>query len=173
MSPMLRSLTAVLFVTCTQAAPAAQVGDEQTLSLVVQARARGCAGHAGTREPLRWSDAVVRATARIDRGETPLVALQKEGYRATRVFHANFAGYRTPAEVADAFAGHYCSALTEARFSDFGFLHKGTHWLLVLATPLDVPQLADRRAALARVLALTNEARAQARRCGDKEFDAA
>jgi uncharacterized protein YkwD len=109
----------------------------------------------------------------MDRGEEALAALAKEGYRALRVFHAKFDGYRAPAQVADGFARHYCSALTDPRFSDFGFHHSGTHWFFVLAAPFDVPQLADRRAALARVLALTNEARSRPRRCGEQAFQAA
>lgn len=170
---MLRGVFAVLMMGCGHWAWAAGVGDEQTLSLLVRARALGCPGHAGTREPLRWSDALTRAAARLDRGEAALAAVEREGYRATRVFHANFAGYRTAAEAVDGFARHYCPALTEPRFSDFGFYRSGNHWLMVLAAPLEVPQLADRRAVLAKVLALTNEARAHPRRCGDKDFDAA
>ncbi|MEJ6020642.1 CAP domain-containing protein [Ramlibacter sp. PS4R-6] len=164
---------AVLMLAGASAALGAGTGDEHLLSLVVQARARGCAGHAGTREPLHWSAAVVRAAARAERGEKPLAALEHEGYRATRVFHASFGGYRDAAAVADAFANHYCSALVEPGFTDFGFHRSGSRWLLVLAAPLEVPQLADRKAALAKVLALTNEARAHPRTCGDKAFDAA
>src|SRR4051812_28592330 len=85
-------------------AAAAQAGEEQMLGLLAQARARGCAGHPGTREPLRWSDSVARAAARIDRGEVALAALDREGFRATRVFHAKLSGYRGPGEVAEAFA---------------------------------------------------------------------
>lgn len=169
---MFRPLIAMLvFAVLTDAR--AQAGDEQTLTLVTQARARGCAGHSGTRDPLRWSDALVRAAARMDRGEAALSAVEKEGYRAISVFHANFTGYRGAAEVVEAFARNYCSALTDARLSDFGFRRNGTHWLLVMAAPLEVPQLADRRAVLSKVLALTNEARSRARRCGNKAFDAA
>jgi uncharacterized protein YkwD len=164
---------AVALLGALESANAAAPGDEQLLSLAVQARARGCAGHAGSREPLRWSDALVRAATRMQRGEAALAAVEQEGYRATHVFHARLSGYRTAAQVADALAQHYCSALTDARYSDFGFRREGAQWLVVLATPLELPQLADRKAALARVLALANEARAHARRCGGQAFGAA
>lgn len=156
-----------------QASSVAGAGDEHTLSLVVRARARGCAGHAGTRDPLHWSDALTRAAGRMDRGEAALGAVEQEGYRATRVFHANFTGYRSAEEAVDGFSRHYCSSLVEPRFSDFGFYRSGNHWLFVLATPLEVPQLADPKAVASKVLALTNEARSHARRCGDQAFDAA
>src|SRR5438132_1439114 len=133
--------TCAFALACAANAFAAPPGEEQTLALLAQARSRGCAGHAGTREPLHWSDAVARAAQRIDAGEKPLAALQKEGYRATRVFHATFSGYRTAADVADAFAHQYCNTLTEGALSDFGFRRSGNRWLLVLATPLQVPQL--------------------------------
>src|SRR5690349_18352462 len=120
------------------AAFAAAPGDDQLLPLAAQARAHGCAGHGGAREPLRWSEALARAAARMQRGEAALDAVEQEGYRATHVFHARLAGYRTAAQVADALARHYCSALTDARYSDFGFRHEGTQWLVVLATPLEV-----------------------------------
>jgi uncharacterized protein YkwD len=148
-------------------------GDEQMLSLLGQTRASGCAGHAGTHEPMRWSDALARAAGRMERGEAALAAVEKEGLRVTNVFHAKFSGYGRAADVAAAFAKNYCAALTDPRFSEFGAVRKGTAWFVVLAAPLEVPQLADPKAAVAKVLALTNEARSHPRNCGDRHFEAA
>lgn len=155
------------------AAPVAASTHGQATSIIAQARASGCAGHPGTGQPLRWSEPVARAAARLERGDKALAALEKEGYRATRVFQATFTGHRDFAQVAKAFTQHYCAALTEPGFADFGVHRSGPRWRVVLAAPLQVPELADRRAAAARVLELTNEARSQPRRCGDKDFGAA
>jgi uncharacterized protein YkwD len=155
-------------------APAEEPGDQQALlALVMQARSRGCAGHAGAASPLRWSDALARAAARIGRGEPSLAAVAKEGFRATRVFQANFSGFRRPADVAGTLAQDYCAALTEPQFTDFGFHREGTSWHVVLAARLQLAELADARAVAAKVLALTNQARTQARRCGDQRFEPA
>lgn len=111
---------------CT--APAASLPPGQASSLIAQARAGGCAGHAGTRQPLRWSEPVARAAARLERGDQALAALAKEGYRANRVFEATFSGHRDFAQVAKAFAQHYCAALTDPGFADFGLYRSGPRW---------------------------------------------
>ena len=102
-----------------------------------------------------------------------MAAAQAQGYRATRIFHSDFVGYRTAAQAAAALADHYCADLVEPQFSDIGVHADGSHWTIVLAAPLRLPQLSDARAAAARVLALVNPARAQPRRCGDRQFGAA
>jgi uncharacterized protein YkwD len=152
---------------------AQQGGDAQMLALVTQTRERGCAGHAGSRTPLHWSGALARAATHMEGGQAPFAAVEKEGYRATRVFHAKLDGYHSQAEVAAALAQHYCAALAEPQFRDFGYHRQGAHWLLVLAAPLEFPQLADGRAAAQRVLTLVNEARARPRRCGERPFSPA
>ena len=153
--------------------PAAAQGDEQLLSLAGQARKRGCRGQPGTDAPLRWSEPLARAAARMEKGEGPQRAVEREGYRLTRIFHASFGGYRHAADVARVLAANYCDALTEPRFMDFGFHRQGRTWVVVLGAPFQLPQLANRRAVVQRVLALTNEARARPRKCGDQEFAAA
>lgn len=161
-------------VLCIGMARADEPGDAQALlALVGQARSRGCAGHAGVASPLRWSDALARAAARVGRGEPSLAAVAKEGYRATRVFQANFSGFRQPADVAATLAKDYCTAITEPQFTDMGFQRDGTQWHVVLAARLQLNELADPRAVADKVLALTNQARAQPRRCGDQRFDPA
>ena len=153
--------------------PLPAAADEQLLGMAVQARKQGCKGHAGTDAPLRWSPALARAAERIASREAAQQAVAREGYRLTRIFHASFDGYRTAADVARALAANYCAALTEPRLMDFGSYRQGTRWIVVLGAPFQLPQLADRRAVLQRVLVLTNQARAQPRKCGDRHFDAA
>lgn len=140
------------------------------VALVAQARSRGCAAHAGVNTPLRWSPPLARALVRMDKGEPALQAAGKEGFRATRIFHIDFENYRSPAEVVKAMAQFYCTALVEPAFTDIGLHRKGPKWFVAMASRLEFPQLADRRAVLVKVLALTNEARAHARRCGDRHF---
>jgi uncharacterized protein YkwD len=168
----MRVLAAALLGFAFAASAHAQDADEsRLLGLIAQARAHGCTGHAGVDTPLRWSAALARAAPLMEKkGQAPLAAAEKQGFRATRVFHADFGGYRTPGEVVKAMAQFYCAALTEPKFTDIGLHRQGTTWLVVMATRMDFPQLGDRGAVAAKVLQLTNEARARSRRCGDREF---
>ena len=147
--------------------------DVQLLAAVARLREHGCRGHAGTDAPLHLSASLSRAAAHMASGGNALPSLDREGFRATRVFHSSFVGYRNAADVADALAQHYCGDLVEARFTDLGVHRDGSQWTLVLAARFELPQLADARAADRRVLALVNEARSHPRRCGERQFQAA
>lgn len=161
-------------VLCAGAAAAQSAGEEQALlALVSQARSHGCQGHAGVPVPLQGSDALARAAARMARGEGSFPAVQKEGFRATRVFQADLNGFRKASEVADTLARQYCQAIDEPQFTDFGVYHQGTRWLVVLAARLTLDELADPQAVAVKVLALTNESRAKGHRCGSRQFDPA
>jgi uncharacterized protein YkwD len=169
--PFTAALLGVAFAAWATAAHAQDAEQSRLLALISQARAHGCAAHAGVNEPLHWSAALAQAAPQMEkRGGAALAAAEAHGYRATRVFHADFGGYRDPADVVKAMSKFYCAALTEPKFTDIGLHRKGSAWLVVMAARLEFPQLADARAVAAKVLALTNEARAHARRCGDKPF---
>jgi uncharacterized protein YkwD len=171
----MRFLQAALSVLAACAIPLAVLADEAPPlhALLVQARTHGCSGHAGTTAPLRWSPALVQAARRMAAGEAALQAAAHAGYRATRVFHASMNGYRSANDVVAAVAQHYCHALTDPNFIDAGAHRDGNKWVLVMAAPFRLPELADPSAVAARVLALTNDARAHPRRCGDQKFEAA
>jgi uncharacterized protein YkwD len=163
-----------LAVCAVVTAASAQSAEESQLFAAAQkTRARGCKGHAGIDVPLRWSPALTKGAARIIKGENTMKALEAEGYRATRVFHSSFVGYRTPIDVASAMAQHFCGDIVEPHFTDMGAHRQGREWMVVLAERFQLPQLADKRKAAERVLVLVNEARAHARSCGDRHFEAA
>jgi uncharacterized protein YkwD len=63
--------------------------------------------------------------------------------------------------------------VTDSALKDFAAHRQGASWEFVLAAPIELPALADRRAVAERVLVLVNEARSHARRCGPQSFDAA
>jgi uncharacterized protein YkwD len=163
-------LAALLSGAIATVAQAQGAPESQMLTLISQARARGCSGHTGVDAPLHWSAELARAAPHMEKGEAALAAAEKEGYRATRVFHADFSAYRTSADVVGALAQFYCSTLTDPKFTDIGLHHAGSTWLVVIAARLKFPELADGRAVAAKVLALTNEARSHARDCGDRAF---
>ena len=171
---MRRLALLLLAATLAVAAHAQGAAESQLLGLIAQARGRGCAGHAGVQAPLFWSAALSRAVARMDNKREPaLEAAVREGYRATRIFHMDFANYRTPVDVVNAMAQHFCTSLVDPVFTDIGLYRKGPTWYVALGARLEFPQLADPRIVAAKLLALTNAARAHPRRCGERAFAAA
>lgn len=146
---------------------------EQVLAIAAQVRRDGCKGHPGTPAPLRWSPALARAAALVAKGGVALQAIEIQGYRPTRIFQSNLSGYADTADAVQAFAQRYCADLVEPKFQDLGMHHDGKHWTILMAAPFELPQLADKRAASQRVLALVNHARAHPRQCGNRQFGAA
>jgi uncharacterized protein YkwD len=171
LNPARAFAAALLGVAFVAAAHAQDADQSRLLSLIAQARVHGCPGHAGATAPLHWSAELTRAAPQMEkRGGAALAAAEAQGYRATRVFHADFGGYHEPADVVKAMSQFYCAALTEPKFTDIGLNRRGSAWLVVMAARLDFPQLSDPRAVAAMVLEFTNEARAHARQCGDLSF---
>jgi uncharacterized protein YkwD len=137
-----------------------------------QLRASGCGGQrppAAT--PLVHVDALDAAAREVARGRPALEALRDHGIAATRVFHAQLSGYNSAQAVAEAMRQSHCDALMTPAFTSFGVHREGRSWSLLLAATLQDPGPAGTVAA--RVLQLTNEARARPRRCGGRQFPAA
>jgi uncharacterized protein YkwD len=110
------------------------------------------------------------AARRIASGEAPADAARRAGYRSTRLMVINMSGYGSPARVAQAMAEKHCRALTDPELTEFGSYRQGDSYWMVLAAPFAPPPPSAAAAVAARVLALTNEARAQARKCGTRSF---
>ena len=53
----------------------------------------------------------------MDKGTPALEAANREGYRATRIFHIDFTNYPSGAEIAKAIAKYYCTSLVEPAFT--------------------------------------------------------
>jgi uncharacterized protein YkwD len=140
------------------------------LSLSNAVRLQGCGAHRSTREPLHEQAALDEAARRWAGGSTLTIALQSAGYRQRRTAALHVSG--ADAALADALRNQLCAAVTDPQYADIGSFRRGNDAWLVLAVPLVLPTAAD--ASLAeQVLRLTNEARARARRCGDRSFTAA
>jgi uncharacterized protein YkwD len=170
---MTRLAAAAFALLVSSAAFAQEPADQPMAAQVAHMRSKGCAGHPGVASPLHWSPELARAAQRIAKGEAPLAAAEKEGFRATRISHAAIKGPRQAAEAASALAKHYCESVTDPQFTDFAFDHQGSNWIVVLAARLELQELGDTRAVALKVFDLVNEARSHARRCGDETFQPA
>lgn len=106
----------------------------------------------------------------IDQASQLSQAMRATGYRAARAEAMSMSG---PPNVREAFqfaAKQHCRMLLDPQYSAIGVSQKGKEWIIVLARPLIAENLGDWRTAGMQVLEHVNAARAQARRCGDREF---
>jgi uncharacterized protein YkwD len=103
----------------------------------------------------------------------PDAASKAAGYRSMRLFMMNMSGDGSPAGLARTMAAKYCKALSDPRLTEVGSFQQGASSWLVLAEPFAAPPPSAAAAVAARVLALTNDARSRARKCGTRSFEAA
>jgi uncharacterized protein YkwD len=151
----------------------AQIAHASLADALNTLRAHGCAGHPGAATPLHAARKLDEAAGRLAAGAQLPDALSSAGYsaRSSAELHVSTpGGDRATAELLGA---HFCAQLTEPAARDFGVARRGDETWVVLAAPLIVPQARDAPAISRRVLELVNAARAQPRRCGPEQFDAA
>lgn len=163
----------ILSALLAQGGAAQGSAEHDLLSALTNLRSRGCPGGQGTDAGLRQVAPLQDTARRLARGATTTAATQAAGYRAKTLFHAQLRGYRSTDAVAATIARQYCQAITNTRYTDIGLHREGDTWWVVLAEPFDPPPAAASAQVSARVLALTNEARARPRQCGSQSFGAA
>jgi uncharacterized protein YkwD len=100
-------------------------------------------------------------------------AVQDAGYLPGRIEVLTLSGPRAASQVASLVRERHCDTLMNGALRDLGVQRSGSRWTLVFAQPALDPALGDWRAAGQRVLALVNEARRSARRCGADHYPAA
>ncbi|MES2821109.1 MAG: CAP domain-containing protein [Pseudomonadota bacterium] len=161
---------AVLLATAT-----AQAGDEQELLTLINDYREApdtCAGQpvepVGPLAPeARLARSLVTSAAQLQG------VLQGASYQAATAQVINVSGPGTVAAAMNAIKGRYCSALLDPQFAEIGVLRSAATWQLILARPLLAPDLGDWQAAGREVLRQVNQARGEARRCGDRTFQPA
>jgi uncharacterized protein YkwD len=127
----------------------------------------------GAPAPLKPNARLDDAARRLSQGASLERALQGSGYRAQRSFQWNFSGYRSPQAVTQALVPSQCRALGDAALREVGVQRSGNSYWIIAAVPFDPPAVAEANGVAERVLALVNQARSQARRCGSESFSPA
>ena len=113
------------------------------------------------------------AASRLVRGEALEAALKAAGYRMTQAQVITVSGPGLHTGLEAYLARCFCAQIRKKELSDIGVYEKRNQLWIVLAAPF-APRLDLTREQVAgRMLALVNQARAEARRCGDKPFGAA
>lgn len=100
-------------------------------------------------------------------------ALKKQRYLPARVLTIGLSGPTRASAAMALIEQRYCQPLLDPAFADIGVSRQGSSWQIVLARPVLSPELADWQSAGREILRLTNQARAQSRRCGQASFAAA
>jgi uncharacterized protein YkwD len=137
------------------------------VAAINEARFNGCHANPSTTPKLRENARLNEAARRLSRGEELLEASRRAGYRSV-----NSASLHIP-NIARLVARQFCTQITARNLQDIGTYRRGPEVWLLIAAPFTPPAAADRQAISRRVLELTNQARAHARRCGAEAFPAA
>jgi uncharacterized protein YkwD len=153
--------------------PVAAVARPSLIGAINAERAAGCSGRRGLKTPLRSNRKLDAAARGIARGEKLGRALTVAGYRALHSASMEISNPRDNEDIARSLARNSCEELTNAAVVDIGVSRQGAQTWIVLAAPFAAPELKSAREVNERVLTLANQARARARRCGSKSFDAA
>lgn len=161
------SLTAALLL----ATPLTAFAD--LASSINAVRQHGCTDRHGTPAPLHRSRKLEAAARALATGQDLHAATTKAGYRELKSASIQIANVPDDPQIQQVLSRQFCSQVTDPAFQELGTYHKGAYVWAVLATPFNPPAPREAAAISARVLELTNEARASGRECGREPFAAA
>lgn len=148
--------------------------NDELLSLINDYRADPPACEGRQRDPVTpLAPEPALVDLNMDGGRQLNEALRSADFKAARVELLQLSG-PTDASAAMRFAAQRnCRALLNPNYTVAGVSRDGSDWQIVLARPQLDPSLGDWQEAGQQVLKLTNDARAEGRRCGNQRFEAA
>lgn len=177
LKPIVAALAALACLAALSAGPATAQTNTPTAPSMLQAlndiRAKGCGGKSLPATALRHEPRLSAAAARVAGGAPLAQALKASAYRSPRTTLIALSGFTGEQASAQGAANHSCGTLMDAEFRESGFFVQGSQVWIVLAVPFAPPGAAEADQIEARVLALVNEARGQARMCGNVALAAA
>jgi uncharacterized protein YkwD len=136
-------------------------------------RAHGCPGGRGGEVPVKENSRLNTVARQLARGVDLKRAEKEAGYHAVTSASVEISGVPDSGDVDRIIGRQFCSASTDPAFREIGWYQRGPSVWIALAQPFTPPAPRDAAAISRRVLALTNDARSQARRCGSTSFAAA
>jgi len=135
-------------------------------------RTIGCDGRHPA-APLRENSRLDEAAHRLAQGTELRTALQFAGYHEVSSFSVSISNVQPSGDVERILAQQFCQQIANPAMREIGTWRSGSRVWLVLAEPFTPPAPQDLTEISRQVLALTNRARAQARRCGSTPYAAA
>ncbi len=164
---MLRLILLVLSVALVPLAAEANVA-----AAVNEARLYGCRANPSSTPRLRENSRLNEAARRLSTGESLQNAAMKAGYRPVNSAAVQISNVPDDRDVERIIARQFCAQVSARDLKDIGTYRRGPDVWVMVASPFMPPSPSDRRAISRRVLQLTNEARARARKCGREMFPA-
>ena len=140
---------------------------------VNEARLHDCHANPSTTPRLRENARLNEAARRLSFGENLQNAAKAVGYRSVTSAAVQISNVPDDREVERIVARQFCTQITGKDLRDIGTYRQGANVWVMVASPFTPPAPTDRQAISRRVLELTNQARAHARRCGSEAFPAA
>lgn len=144
-----------------------------TVGAVNEARLHDCHANPSTTPRLRENSRLNEAARRLSFGENLQNAAKAAGYRSVTSAAVQISNVPDDREVERIVARRFCAQITGKDLRDIGAYRRGADVWVMVASPFTPPAPTDRQAISRRVLELTNQARAHARRCGSEAFPAA
>lgn len=132
----------------------------------------GCGGRVKSAPPLHESERLDEVAKRLSQGSDLATAQQAAGYHAATAFSVSISRVPPSGDVEAIVTREFCQQSTNPAFREIGTWQRGTSVWIALAEPFAPPAPGDHGAVSRRVLELTNQARARARRCGPTPFAA-
>jgi len=129
----------------------------------------GCGGRVRA-APLRENERLDEVARRLSQGSDLTTAQQAAGYHAASSFSVSISHVPPSGDVERILATQFCQQSTNPAFREIGTWRRGGTVWIALAEPFAPPTTRERGAISRRVLELTNQARAGARRCGATPF---
>ena len=167
----LRAGCQLLLLLAGLVAPCAAAAD--IVDAVNIVRYGGCAGRVKSVPPLRESERLDEVAKHLSQGSDLPTAQQAAGYRAANSFSMSISQVPPNGDVEQIIARQFCQQSTNPAFREIGTWRRGSTVWIALAEPFAPPPAGDRGAISRKVLELTNQARAHARRCGATPYAAA
>jgi len=133
-------------------------------------RQRGCEGKRGLRDKLQRSRGLDEVARVWSKGGRLREAIAKTDYRIANSSSMRIEGAKTEQALLQLVASTYCEVVLNPEFTQIGVYERSNTVWIVVALPLTLPTAEEMPQVAARVLALVNEARVHARRCGSRSF---
>jgi uncharacterized protein YkwD len=136
-------------------------------------RSMECAGKRPGGSLIELSGTLNGVAHELSRGTALEEALERTGYRAASSSALYLEGPSDDAAIREVIEDRYCTPDDYPAFTEVGAYRSGDETWIVFAVRAEEPPVEEPAAAAARVLELVIAARAHARLCGDRRFDAA
>jgi len=172
-----RAVWAVMMAALAAAAagnglPALAAEGPDLVSALNAARTAGCGGRPGVKAPVRENAQLSQAAAHVVASGPYQDALAAAGYRATRSALIRLTSDSGARLIADYVASNFCGYLIDPQLREIGLHQQMRETRIILAAPFAPPDAQASGAVAERVLELVNQARSQARACGNTRFPA-